>query len=141
MNEVCRFEGDDCPDCTAAAQVSEWMTEFAKVDERVHPLPDPAVLWLQAKLLRSSADVQRASRPITVLQIGAYAFIAACWAALLTWKWAALEAWVTTFTPNNVLLGTSGPNTAPASATILLVVVMLMTATVGIAMHTILAEE
>ena len=78
--------------CAAAAEVAPWMGAFAGINEREHILPDPAVLWLKARLLQSNAAVERASLPITRLQIAAYLIIAACWAALLTWKSAALQA-------------------------------------------------
>src|SRR6266851_5654314 len=72
-----------CEECAAAAEVSGWMQSFAEIDLRDRPLPDPSVLWLKAHLLRSSAAVERASRPITNLQIAAYLLLAAGWAALL----------------------------------------------------------
>jgi hypothetical protein len=131
-----------CESCAAAADVAPWMTRFAGIDEREHILPDPAVLWLKARLLQSSAAVERASLPITRLQIAAYLIIAACWAALLTWKSAALQVWINRFSPTHVILGATGAGaTASLSVTVLFAVIVLASATVGIAMHTILAEE
>jgi hypothetical protein len=131
-----------CESCAAAAEVAPWMTRFAGIDERTHILPDPAVLWLKARLLQSNAAVERASLPITRLQIAAYLIIAACWAALLTWKSAALQVWVNRFSPAHVILGATGTDaTASLSVTVLFAVIVLASATVGVAMHTILAEE
>jgi len=131
-----------CDDCAAAAEVAPWMTRLSGLDEREHILPDPAVLWLKAKLLQSKAVVERASLPITRLQIAAYLVIAACWAALLTWKSSALQLWISHFSPGHMVLGTTGAEaTRSLSLGVLFVVVMLASATVGVAMHTILAEE
>ena len=100
------------------------------------------MLWLKARLLQSNAAVERAALPITRLQIAAYLIIAACWAALLTWKSAALQLWINHFSPSHVLLGaTSAEATASLSVTALFAVIVLASATVGVAMHTILAEE
>lgn len=131
-----------CDDCAAAAAVAPWMTRFAGLDEREHILPDPAVLWLKAKLLQSSAAVERASLPITRLQIAAYLIIAAFWAALLTWKSAALQLWINHLSPGRMLLGAAGTDaSASLSLTVLFAIIALASATVGLAMHTILAEE
>ena len=54
-----------CESCAAAAEVAPWMDAFSGINEREHILPDPAVLWLKARLLQSNAAVERASLPIT----------------------------------------------------------------------------
>jgi len=130
-----------CDDCAAAAEVAPWMARFSGLDEREHILPDPAVLWLKARLLQTSAAVQRASMPITRLQIAAYLIIAAGWAGLLTWKSNALQAWINRLSPGHVILGVSGAERTSLSLTVLLALILLASATVGVAMHTILAEE
>jgi hypothetical protein len=131
-----------CESCAAAAEVAPWMASFSGIDEREHILPDPAVLWLKARLLQSKTAVERASLPITRLQIAAYLIIAACWAALLTWKSAALQLWINHFSPTHVILGATGADaTASLSVTVLFALIVLASATVGVAMHTILAEE
>jgi hypothetical protein len=140
--ESLRAHVTSCDDCAAAAQVAPWMTRFSGLDEREHILPDPAVLWLKAKLLRSTVAVERASLPITRLQIASYLIIAACWAALLTWKSSALQAWINHLSPGHMILGAAGAETsASLSLSVLFAIVLLASATVGVAMHTILAEE
>jgi hypothetical protein len=140
-SESLRAHVASCADCAAATEVASWMEQFSVVDERPRALPDPAVLWLKAKLLATNTDLERAARPITRVQMAAYAVVAACWAALLTWKWSALTAWAEAFTPRAVALGASGAHISAPPGTLLLVVAMLASATVAVAMHTILAEE
>jgi hypothetical protein len=140
--ESLRIHVRSCDDCAAAAEVAPWMITFSGLDERTHILPDPAVLWLKAKLLQSSAAVQRASLPITRLQIASYLIIAACWAALLTWKSSALQGWINHLSPGHMILGAAGAETsASLSLSVLFAIIVLASATVGVAMHTILAEE
>jgi hypothetical protein len=140
--ESLRAHVASCADCAAAAEVAPWLTRFAGLDEREHILPDPAVVWLKAKLLQSNAAVERAALPITRLQIAAYLIIAAGWAAILTWKSSALQAWVNHLSPGHMILGMTGAEaTASLSLSVLVAVIILASATVGVAMHTILAEE
>lgn len=133
---------DSCADCAAAAEVGPWMVDFARIEDREHILPDPAVLWLKAKLTQSNAVIQRASMTVTRTQIAAYLAVAACWAALLTWKWSAIQAWVNSFTPSRVMMASaSAQATASLSVSFFALVVVLSSATVFVAMQTILAEE
>ena len=120
---------------------ASWMQQFAAIDDRDHVLPDPAVIWLKARVLQTAKEVERASRPITVAQIGAYAFLAACWTILLTWKWTALQAWMTTFEPRQILLGGAVTQQASLSLPFLLTFLILLGVTIMLGMHTILAEE
>jgi hypothetical protein len=133
-----------CEDCAAAAEVGPWMEEFARVDDHEHILPDPAVLWLKAKLMQSNNAMHRVALPITRLQIGAYLAVAACWAAMLTWKWPAIQAWVNSLTPSHVILASASAQASAAaslSVSFFAAIVVLSSATVFVAMHTILAED
>jgi hypothetical protein len=141
-SESLRAHVASCADCAAAAEVAPWMVSFAKQDDREHILPDPTVLWLKAKLLQSSAAVERAAMPITRVQIAAYLIIAAGWAALLTWKWSALVAWMNVLNPGRMAAGAAGASgAATLSMTVLVTLVLLASATVMVAFHAILAEE
>ena len=141
-SESLRAHVASCADCAAAAEVAPWMLSFAKQDDREHILPDPAVLWLKAKLLQSNAAVERAALPITRSLIAAYLVIAAGWAALLTWKWSALVAWMNVLNPGRMAAGAAGASgAATLSMTVLVTLVLLASATVMVAFHSILAEE
>jgi hypothetical protein len=131
-----------CEDCAAAAEVGPWMQEFARLEDREHILPDPAVLWLKAKLTQSNAVIQHASTAMSRVQIASYLAVAACWAAMLTWKWAAIQAWVAGLNPSRLVIASATAQTAASvSVTFFALVVVLASATVFVAMQTILAEE
>lgn len=138
---VLRMHVQSCEECAAAAAVAPWMQSFAELDVRERPLPDPAVLWLKAHLLRGSVTVERASRPIARLQIVAYLIVAAGWAALLTAKWAVIAAWLHSFTPTGMFAKVSGGAAASLSMSLAVALVVLSSMTVLLALHTILAEE
>jgi len=158
MSEPCRFESavlraasedrwteslrqhlTECDDCIAAAAAAPWMSRFARVSDREHVLPDPSIVWLKAQLLRGTADVARASRPMTIVQLFAYFIVASGWAAVLTWKWAAVEAWVRSFTPTGLV--TNAARAQSLSLSFFAIVFVLASTTVMLALHTILAED
>ena len=126
----------ECEDCAMTASVAPWMTSFSRMSVREHRLPDPAIVWLKAKLMQGTADVARASRPLSIVQMIAYLVIAGGWAAVLTWKWGAIERWMHSFGATGVVSPTSS-----LSMSFFGIVFVLASMTVMLAMHTILAEE
>jgi hypothetical protein len=129
----------ECDDCVAAMSVAPWMSRFSRMSDREHILPDPAVVWLKAKLLQGSVDASRASRPLDVVQFIAYAVVAAGWAALLTWRWDAVRSWMSSFTPAGIV--STAARGSSLSVSFFAMVFILASFTVMLALHTILAEE
>ena len=141
-SDALRAHADTCPDCAAAAAVAPWMAKFAAMPDREHLLPDPSVVWVKAQLLRNTAYAERATRPMTTLQMSAYLVIAACWAAVLTWKWDVLSRWLHRLTPGQFVLGaTTDAASASFSIAFLVALLVLSSLTIMVALHTILAEE
>lgn len=158
MSEPCRFERDvlraaeedrwsdalrahlaTCDGCVAAASVAPWVDRFAKIGDREHLLPDPSVVWLKAKLMQGAVDAGRLSRPLDVAQMMAYLFVAGGWAAVLTWRWDALSAWLESFTPAGMVQ--TAASRADLSVSFFALVLLLASMTVMLALHTILAED
>ena len=119
-------------------EVDLWMKQFAAIDDRTHALPDPSVIWLKAKLFQSANEVERATRPLAVIEIAAQAMIAACWAAMIVWKWGAIVTWFEGLTPRGVLAGAAQ---STISLPFIMSVAILGFATVMVAMHSVFAEE
>ena len=128
-----------CTTCAAAAAAAPFMKRLAQVDERQRKLPDPAVVWLKAQLLRGGVLAERAARPLTIVQIVAYIVVAAGWASVVTWKWADLQQWILRFTPSGIVHGMA--HSSSMSIVFLLMVAVLASMTVMLALHTILAED
>jgi hypothetical protein len=158
MSEGCRYESDviraarqdgftdalrlhlaECDQCVATASVAPWMRNFAKISDREHRLPDPAIVWLKARLFQGNADANRAARPMDMLQMIAYLAVAGGWAALLTWRWKAVEAWMFSLTPSGLVQNAARAESL--SMSFFAIVFVLASMTVMVAMHTILAEE
>lgn len=141
-NESVRRHLLDCDDCVAAAAVAPWMSRFAKAGDREHPLPDPQIVWLKAKVLQATADAARVARPMTVIQLFAYLVVAGGWAAVLTWKWDAVTTWLRGFTPTGLVQNVAlGGGSGALSLSFLAFVFILASTTVMLALHTIMAEE
>lgn len=130
----------ECDECAAAAMVAPWMRRFAGLGDREHRLPDASIVFLKARLLQTGADTRRVSRPMDVVQMLAYLVVAGGWAALLTWKWAAVEAWLRSLTPSGILLQTA-IRSESLSMSFFALVAVLASVTVMLALHTIMAEE
>lgn len=160
MNGQCRYENDvvraarearwtdslkahvaGCEDCQAAASVSAFMGTLADDDARVRPLPNASAVWLKAQILRDSIAAERVARPFTVFQWIAYFIVASGWAALMTWKWNAVRAWLLGFTPAHVIQSASGIGAPSIPVTFYAGILLLAAVTMTLALHTILAEE
>jgi hypothetical protein len=158
MSERCRFEPQllraaqndqwttvlrehlgDCDECVAAMSVAPWMNQFARISDREHMLPDPSIIWLKAKLLQGMADVNRASRPMDIVQLVAYVVVAAGWAGALLWRWDAVEAWLESFARTG--MAATVTHAGSLSMSFFALVFVLASTTVVLALHTILAEE
>jgi hypothetical protein len=158
MSDACRFEPQivraaqedrwtdalrahlgECDDCVAAVSVAPWMTQFLRINDREHILPDPSVIWLKAKLLQNAADVNRVSRPMDAVQLIAYVVVAGGWATVLLWKWNEVEAWLRSFTPAGMVQTVARAESL--SVSVFALVAVLASMTVMLALHTILAEE
>ena len=150
----CRFERDviagrwtdslrahvaQCADCEATMLVAPHMKELAAVDMREHPLPDPQVVWLKAQLLRNSIAAERISRPLKIFQAISYAVVAAAWTTVLAWKWTAIQALLHSFSPERFVQNAG--QAASLSMTFFGMVFVLSSITIGLALHTILAED
>lgn len=147
MMTGCRNEHDPkhvatCDECSVATNADAWMRSFAAIDDREHMLPNPSLVYLKAQLLQQTRTVDRATRPMSYVQTGAYVAIAACWALLLMVKWNAIVALAQTLTPSRfVMAATNDPSIAQLSMTSMLVFMLLASATAMLALHTILAED
>lgn len=136
---VLREHLGDCDDCVAALSVAPWMNQFARISDREHILPDPSMIWLKAKLLQGMAEVNRASRPMDVVQLIAYVVVAGGWTGALLWRWEAVEAWVNSFTRTG--MAATVTNAGALSPSFFALVFVLASTTVMLALHTILAED
>jgi hypothetical protein len=128
-----------CEECAAAVAVSGFMTRLAGASARPRALPDPAILWLKAHLMRRSATIDRATRPLNVVHMLAYVIVGGGWAALLTWRWNEVLAWALSVTPRGLVESFAGSPSTPA--TVILSIVILGSVTMLVGLHAILAEE
>lgn len=139
-SESLRAHVATCDDCSAAAAIAPFMSSFSRTADRQWRLPDPSVIWLKAQLLRGNVMADRVSRPLNILQMLTYVIVAGGWAAVLTWKWSSVQQWLLSLTPQSMVGGVAGAESA-VSIPFVLVVAGLASLTGMLALHTILAEE
>jgi len=130
-----------CADCAAALETAPWMRSFAAQPDPPHTVPIAAVIWLKSRIIQQEVAADRAALPLTAAQISAYMAVAACWAAVLNWKWAALQQWFLELTPSRMIAQSSVHSGSSLSISFMVVVFVLASLTVTLAAHTILAEE
>ena len=80
-----------CPECADALLVAAWLAEPAGAGAP-QPLPDPDLIWWKARLLARRDAVERATRPIAIVQKGAAVTAAAVAAVALGWAWPLLAS-------------------------------------------------
>ena len=110
------------------------MATVAKVDVPRTELPSPTVIWVKAQLMRSRVHIERVNRPLQLMHGLAYMLVAAGWAAVLMTKWDDVQALV--LSPASAISGS-----VSVSAALIAAIVLLGSITLGVAMHTIIAEE
>ena len=58
---------EGCVPCRESSRVARWMAALAEgLDSRLPPLPDPRLVWLQARILGRSRHSDRALLPIRI---------------------------------------------------------------------------
>lgn len=75
-----------CEVCRESLEVSEMMRRLAEVPAQLPALPQARYLWWKAELLEQELAEERATRPLFIAQVTAYAAIALGGVALVWWK-------------------------------------------------------
>jgi hypothetical protein len=129
---------ESCEACRDASIAAEFMEQLSGTPLVEHPVPDPALIWLKAQLLRTQAAEQRASERIIWTQSLTYGFVAISWATLLSLKWKAILLLFTTLDLAHLLRPGS---LAAGSMSLIYILAALVGVTLVVTLHTALAEE
>jgi len=77
---------EGCHTCGDAVLVAQALREAAEINAN-EPLPDPRPIWRAAERSKRLADVERATRPITLMTRVALAVFVVTAGAGLVWMW------------------------------------------------------
>ena len=106
----------------------EFVRGLAATPDAPHPLPDPAVIWWKAQLLRRWQAERAASAPIERMRWVELAAGFASLAVFLVWQWQSLVNLVARAIPAGVAAASSAPQAVTPMA---LVLITIGTASVG----------
>jgi predicted anti-sigma-YlaC factor YlaD len=102
-----------CEACREAATVSQWMQTLADTTGEMPPLPDPALLWWKAQLLRRWEAERQVVKPIERMQ--RWEIIAGIIGvvAVVVWQWADISRAFSALNPGNLTTWTATANASP----------------------------
>jgi hypothetical protein len=130
----------DCESCREAVDTTRWLRGLANTAGETRALPDPALLWWKAQLLRRWDAERRAAAPIERMHHMELAAGFAGVILVMSWQWADLRRLVRWFDPSNVTVWTSHVSVSPYVPA-LLVGTILFGLMLFAGVHRLLAEN
>jgi predicted anti-sigma-YlaC factor YlaD len=110
-----------CPSCREQVEAVAFVRRLAVADEVPHQLPDPAVIWWKAQLLRRWQAERAASAPIERMRWIELAAGLASLVVFLAWQWQGLVNLVSRAIPAGVAAAAAAPQAVSPMALVLLV--------------------
>jgi len=130
---------------TLRAATDAWMRDLADTSvDAPHPLPDPAVVWWKAQLLRRWESERRAVAPIDRMHGVEIAAGVASLGVFLVWQWSGLVNLLSRLSPSALAtLSSSAPAASAAPSTLIFVVgvTLALGATVFASLHRMLTRD
>ena len=117
-----------CPSCREQVDAVTFLRGLAAMPVASHPLPDPAVIWWKAQLLRRWQAERVASAPIERMRWIELAAGFASLAVFLAWQWRGLVNLVSRAIPAGLAAAAEAPQAVSPMA---LVLIACGTASVG----------
>ena len=117
-----------CPSCREQVDAVAFMRGLAAAPVASHPMPDPAVIWWKAQLLRRWQAERAAAAPIEHMRWIELAAGFASLAVFLAWQWQGLVNLVSRAIPAGLAAASSAPKVVSPMA---LVLITLGTASIG----------
>lgn len=91
--EALQAHGAVCTACQETAQLSHWMRGLALGPQENLALPEAGLLWCKALLAQKQAEVERAQKPLEVIEAVSASVIALTSAGWLAWNWPGIQGW------------------------------------------------
>jgi hypothetical protein len=117
-----------CPSCREQVELVRVIRGLAETPDTPHQLPDPAVIWWKAQLLRRWQAERAASAPIERMRWIELGAGVASLTAFLVWQWQGLVNLVARAVPAGVAAASAA---AQASSPMALVLIVCGTASIG----------
>ena len=129
-----------CEGCREAASVARFMGTMAETSGETRPLPDPALLWWKAQMLRRWEAERHVAAPIERMRLLEIVVGIAGVIVMIVWQWADLTRAFGSLNPAHLITVSSAANASPYLPAAL-VGAVLLGAGVLAGMHRALAEN
>ena len=113
-----------CPSCRDQVDAVVFVSGLAAAPDAPHPLPEPALIWWKAQLLRRWQAERTASAPLERMRWVELASGIASLAVFLVWQWQSLVNLVARAIPAGVAAASSAPQAASPASIVLAVGVL-----------------
>ena len=110
-----------CASCREQVDAAVFVCGLAATPDAAHPLPDPAVIWWKAQLLRRWQAERAASAPIERMRWVELAAGFTSLAVFLVWQWQGLVNLVVRAVPAGAAAAVAAPQTVSPMALVLIV--------------------
>jgi len=131
-----------CPSCREQADAVAFVRGLAATSDAPHQLPDPAVIWWKAQLLRRWEAERTAAAPIERMRWVELAAGFASLAVFLVWQWQGLVNFAVRAVPAGLAAASATPQAVSPMALVLLAgAAMSIGAVVLAALHRRLGRE
>ena len=110
-----------CASCREQVDAAVFVCGLAATPDAAHPLPDPAVIWWKAQLLRRWQAERSASAPIERMHWIELAAGLASLAAFLAWQWKTLASALAQVIPMSLASMTATPAPGHPLSSVLLI--------------------
>jgi predicted anti-sigma-YlaC factor YlaD len=117
-----------CPSCREQVEAIAFVRGLADTSDAPHPLPDPAVIWWKAQLLRRWQAERVASAPIERMRWVELAAGLSSLTVFLVWQWQGLANLVVRAIPTGLAAAAAAPQSGNP---LVLVLIACGTASVG----------
>ena len=109
-----------CPSCREQVDAVTFLRGLADTPDAPHQLPDPAVIWWKAQLLRRWQAERTAAAPIERMRWVELAAGFASLAVFLAWQWEGLVGLVANVIPAGIAAASAAPRSISSMAVVLL---------------------
>jgi predicted anti-sigma-YlaC factor YlaD len=110
-----------CASCREAVAAVAWMRQMADASGETHPLPDPAVIWWKAQLLRRWESERRATAPLERMHWVEVAAGVASLGVFLVWQWSGLVTLAARLSPASLAAISSSASTVANPLVVMLI--------------------
>ena len=132
-----------CPSCREQAEAVAFVRGLAETPDAAHPLPDPAVLWWKAQLLRRWESERRAIAPMERMHWIEITAGVVSLGVFLVWQWSGLVNLAARLSPASLAAISSSASTVANPLVVMLILggTVALGGTIFASLHRMLTHD